>query len=206
MNHWSTPATVGDHLYGLFGQGSIGFRCVDINTGEQTWPESGPGAPATGFGYGSVVGVGTQVLALTERGTLILVDPDPTGYSELGRYRAFTNSNTKCWNSPAISGGRIYVRSTLEAVCLDVAPPQLALTATLHSGRLALTISPVLGGPIDTSRAQNIQVFRAESLSANPSDWTVLTNPATLHNGVISMEDPISITSGQRVYQSRELP
>jgi hypothetical protein len=50
---------------------------------------------------------------------LVLVDPSPAGYKELARTQAVTG---KCWNHPVVSGGRIYARSTKEAVCLEAAP------------------------------------------------------------------------------------
>jgi hypothetical protein len=59
------------------------------------------------------------LLALSDRGELVLVDPSPAGYKELARTQAVTG---KCWNHPVVSGGRIYARSTKEAVCLEAAP------------------------------------------------------------------------------------
>ena len=74
------------------------------------------------MGYGSVLFVDGNVLMLTEPGDLVLVKPDPSAYTEVDRIKAVTG---KCWNVPAISNGRIYVRSTTEAACLEVAPKAL---------------------------------------------------------------------------------
>jgi outer membrane protein assembly factor BamB len=207
MNHWSTPVIVGGHVYGLFGQGSISFRCVNATNGVETWPTSGPGAPATGFGYGSVIAVGGRVLALTERGTLVLVAPNPAAYTEVGRYRALTNTTTKCWNAPAVSNGRIYVRSTLEAVSLDVSVPPLALTAATASDDLfRLTIGTTNGAPVDAGRAARVQVLATADPGAAGTNWVQVTNRSVLTNGQIIVDDPLPAGAGRRFYQTRESP
>jgi len=205
MNHWSTPVEVKGHLYGLFGQGTIGFRCVEASTGEQTWPESGVGAPVGGFGYGSVIVVGDCLLALTERGTLVLVLPDPGAYTELGRYPALTASGTKCWNSPAVSDGRIYLRSTREAVCLDVSIAPLALSARLSGDRLGLSMRLAGGGAIGADRMARVEVLWADTLQSGGTEWMPLTNPAALVDGAITVEDGVSAGERQRFYRAREL-
>src|SRR5207245_2256682 len=100
----------------------VSFRCVDFTTGSEKWRQSGVG---TGGGVLFVTG---HVLVLTEDGQLLLVKPAPAAYTEVARYQALDGSSNsipglavRCWNVPAISNGRIYVRSTTEAVCLDVA-------------------------------------------------------------------------------------
>jgi len=124
MNHWATPVLNNGYLYGIYGQQGPGvsLRCIDFTTGATMWRQSGVG---TGGGVLFVTG---HVLVLTEDGNLLLVKPDAAAYAEVARYRALdglSNSipglEVRCWNVPAISDGRIYVRSTTEAVCLDVA-------------------------------------------------------------------------------------
>jgi hypothetical protein len=44
------------------------------------------------------------------------VEATPESYKEIARAKAV---NGKCWSTPALSDGRIYVRSTTEAACLD---------------------------------------------------------------------------------------
>ena len=206
MNHWSTPVILDGHVYGLFGQGTIRFQCVNATNGVETWPVSGAGAPATGFGYGSVIAVGGRVLALTERGTLVLVAPNAAAYTELGRYRALTNASTRCWNAPAFSNGRVYVRSTREAACVDVSLPRLALAAErLGADHLRLTIRPVAGGDLDVARAARLQLLRGEDLGAI-ANWVVLTHPGELNDGAVVFEDTLAAEVGPRFYQTREPP
>ena len=112
-NHWSTPVVKDGHLYGMFqfkefGSGPI--KCVDIATGEVKWEKDG-------FGPGQVILAGDRLLALSDTGELILIDPRPDGYKELARADVLDG---KCWSTPVLADGRIYARSTKEAVCLDV--------------------------------------------------------------------------------------
>jgi outer membrane protein assembly factor BamB len=134
-NHWATPVYRDGHLYGHYGQSTLDFKCIDLATGDEPWLP-----PHRGFGYGSVLLVDDTLLVLGDDGELALVEPDPTAYREIARHRALTG---KCWNVPAISNGRIYVRSTSEVAALDVAetppePPEFT-GITLDQGQLTLT-------------------------------------------------------------------
>jgi outer membrane protein assembly factor BamB len=112
-NHWSTPVAKNGNLYGLFQfkQYGVGpLKCVDITTGTVKWEQPG-------FGPGQVILVGNQVLVLSDAGELVLVEANPERYTEVARAQVIGG---KCWSSPSIANGRIYLRSTTEAVCLDV--------------------------------------------------------------------------------------
>jgi outer membrane protein assembly factor BamB len=113
INHWSTPVCKDGHVYGLFGfkqwqQNPL--KCIELATGKEKWSHDG-------FGQGGTILVDGNVLILAENGELVLVQGNPNAYRELARHAAVTG---KCWNSPAISMGRAYVRSTKEAACLDL--------------------------------------------------------------------------------------
>jgi outer membrane protein assembly factor BamB len=112
-NHWSTPVLKDGYLYGIFSHkqyGSAPLKCVELATGEVKWSQNG-------FGQGNVILVGDKVLALTDDGQLVVVKASPSAYEETARAKVLTG---KCWTTPALSNGRLYVRSTKEAVCLDV--------------------------------------------------------------------------------------
>jgi outer membrane protein assembly factor BamB len=113
-SHWSTPVAVGGYLYGIFGQAQFGtapLECVDLGTGEVKWSKPG-------FGPGGVNLVGGNLLVLSDAGDLVLAKAAPDAYTELDRSHVLTG---KCWNSVAISNGRVYARSTKEGVSLDMA-------------------------------------------------------------------------------------
>ena len=112
-NHWSTPICKDGHLYGMFcfKKFKTGpLKCVELATGNVVWEQPG-------FGQGNVTLVGDKLLALNDQGELVVVEATPSAYKEVGRTKAVGG---KCWSTPAISDGKIYIRSTTEGTCLDV--------------------------------------------------------------------------------------
>ena len=111
-NHWSSPVLHEGHLYGMFQfkeYGSGPVKCVEIGTGKVKWEQAG-------YGPGQVIKVGSGILALGDAGQLVLIAPTPTGYQEMARAQVLDG---KCWTTPVLSNGRVYARSTKEAVCLS---------------------------------------------------------------------------------------
>lgn len=112
-NHWSTPVLHEGHLYGMFQfkeYGSGPVKCVEVATGKVKWEKPG-------FGPGHVVLVDGHILALGDAGQLVLIKATPDQYQEVARADVLDG---KCWTTPVVSGGRVYARSTKEAVCLDL--------------------------------------------------------------------------------------
>jgi outer membrane protein assembly factor BamB len=112
-SHWSTPVIYKGCIYGIFGQAKFAtapLQCMDLATGEVKWSKPG-------FGPGGVNLVDGNLLVLSDVGDLVLVKAAPDAYTELARTHVLDG---KCWNSMAISNGRIYARSTKEGVSLDV--------------------------------------------------------------------------------------
>jgi hypothetical protein len=212
MNHWATPVHHNGLLYGMYGQSSLTLRCIDLATGAEHLQFR-----QSGFGYGSVLLVNGTLLALSESGTLVLVEPNPSAYTEIARYQALDGSSNsipgivRCWNVPAISNGRIYARSTYEAVCLDVAaatPPPLKLLSTLTGATslFQLLIGNADGLPLDTNRAANIDVFASTDLTLGLNGWIKLNNSLTLTNGHLSLDDSESSATAQRFFRVEEHP
>lgn len=109
-NHWTTPAYRDGYLYGLYKNGPA-LRCIEMATGKEVWTQGG-------FGWGgATILVDGHVLVQDDKGTIVLIEATPTGYHEVARTQPLGG---KCWTMPSFSGGRIYARSTTEAVCLDV--------------------------------------------------------------------------------------
>jgi hypothetical protein len=57
------------------------------------------------------------VLALSDDGHLVLIDTNAAAYKELARADVLDG---KCWTTPVLANGKIFARSTKEAVCLDL--------------------------------------------------------------------------------------
>ncbi len=115
QNHWSTPVYHDGHLYGLFsfkeyGEGPL--KCIELASGEEKWSRNG-------FGQGNVTLVDRHLVALSDDGQLVIAEAKPGAYRELARADIL---NGKCWSTPTYAGGRVYARSTKEAVCVDLDP------------------------------------------------------------------------------------
>jgi outer membrane protein assembly factor BamB len=201
MNHWSTPVIHQGHVYGHFGQSSLTFKCLELETGDEKWSVSG-------FGYGSVLVVGDDLLVLSATGELVLVRPNPEDYTERARIRPL---NGRCWNVPAVSNGRIYARSTLEAVCVDVAPAALPrlhlLTGPVIDGdgfRFKITTED--GSPIDSARVAGIEVQTASGFASGPGAWTLITNGIVLTNDELHIHDPGGLSLPRQYYRALDRP
>ncbi|MEM9644504.1 MAG: PQQ-binding-like beta-propeller repeat protein, partial [Planctomycetota bacterium] len=113
MNHWSTPVVHDGHLYGIYEfkkYGKAPLQCVDLATGEILWSQRN-------FGPGNCILVGDKLVVLSDAGEVVIVKAQPDEYKEIARADVLEG---KCWSTPAFSDGRIYVRSTTEAACLDL--------------------------------------------------------------------------------------
>jgi len=112
-NHWSTPVHYNGYLYGMFSfkQHNTGpLKCVELATGKEMWSQSG-------FGPGNLIVVDRHLLALSDAGDLVLVDPSPSEYKEVAHAHVVDG---KCWSTPVISNGRVYARSATQSVCLEI--------------------------------------------------------------------------------------
>lgn len=111
-NHWSTPVHYQGHLYGMFSFKEYGtgpLKCVELATGKVKWEQPN-------FGAGQVILTGDTVLALSDKGELVQVAAQPDSYKEVSRAKVVSG---KCWSTPTVADGRIFVRSTKESACFD---------------------------------------------------------------------------------------
>jgi hypothetical protein len=110
---WSTPVLKDGYLYGMisYKKFAVGpLKCVDLKTGTVKWEQPG-------FGAGNVVLAGDYLIALSDSGEVVLVKASPESYQEVARTKAIGG---KCWSTPALSNGHLYVRSTKEGACLEL--------------------------------------------------------------------------------------
>jgi outer membrane protein assembly factor BamB len=68
---------------------------------------------------GNVILVDGKLIVLTDYGEIVMVEPTPKAYTEIARAKVLEG---KCWSTPTLSQGRLYVRSTTEGACLAVSP------------------------------------------------------------------------------------
>lgn len=113
--HWSTAVVHDGYLYGCYGRGreSHGtgpLKCIDIRTGEIKWAQPG-------FGPSQVILVGDRLVATTDAGRLVIIEPSPAGYRELAGAAVIDG---KVWSTAAFSDGQLLLRSTKQGVCLEL--------------------------------------------------------------------------------------
>jgi len=204
MNHWSTPIAHHGYLYGLYGDGKYGsapLKCVEMATGLERWSVGG-------FGMGGIIQVSGKLLVLSDFGDVVMVNATPEAYQELGRWRAVTG---KCWNAPALSNGRLYVRSTKEGVCAQFAfpPPcrmQLVLPEKTSLGRWRIGAMTADGSSFDASRLGKIDVLTTSLIGLGAIQWEKADVTLSLTNGVIYLEENFIQSADQRFYLLRETP
>jgi outer membrane protein assembly factor BamB len=183
QSHWMTPVVHNGFLYGPIGSGSTSpLLCIELATGALKWSVSN-------FGRGAVLKVGEHLLGLTERGALVLMEPNPAAYTELARFQAirhFHADTNKCWNAPAVANGRVYVRSTAYAAAFDLSLPSLKLDSPLPlpPNQMQLTLRAADGSPLSTDRLARLEVRAGTNLAQPLSEWARLTNALVLTNGV----------------------
>lgn len=106
QGYMSTPVVIEDHAY-LHLQNQR-FTCINLRTGERTWT-------STPFGkYCSMVAQKDLILALDERGLLLLLRANPNAFELLDERKV---SDDEAWAHIAVSGHDVIVRD-LNAVSL----------------------------------------------------------------------------------------
>ena len=100
-----------EHLYGFDGEF---FACVSLDNGKNKWRQRG-------YGNGQVLALADQdlLLILSETGEADLIQANPAGHKELGRFQALEG---KTWNHPVIAHGMLFVRNSAEAACYQLHP------------------------------------------------------------------------------------
>jgi len=86
------------------------LTCLDPANGERRWK-------AGRHGHGQLLLVAGLLLVQTEEGELVLVEPSPEAYRELGRFPALDG---KTWNPPALAGSTLLVRNDREAAAYEL--------------------------------------------------------------------------------------
>jgi outer membrane protein assembly factor BamB len=86
------------------------LACLDPATGKQKWK-------AGRYQHGQILLAGDLLIVQTERGDVVLVQPDPLKLIELGTIPALSS---KTWNNPALAGRILLVRNDQEAACYEL--------------------------------------------------------------------------------------
>lgn len=99
QGYMSSPVVIDGHLY--LHLRNQRFACINLQSGEEQWISQPYGK------YWSIVASGTQILALDERGELLLIEASPEGLNIIDRRKI---SDSPTWAHVAVAGSNIAVR------------------------------------------------------------------------------------------------
>ena len=108
-----TPILYGGCVYGIIAGGQL--VCMDPATGKQLWAS---GAKQK-FGLGPFIVADGLIIALSETGTLNLVEADGSGFHPVARARIFEHGH-EAWGPLALAGGRLVARDLTRMACFDL--------------------------------------------------------------------------------------
>jgi len=100
------------------------FRAIEFATGKVLWSSDQPG-------HAQIVAADGKLVLFNDRGELILARALPMKYEELGRVALFPDEI--CWTAPALSDGRLYLRTQTRAACIYIGREPLEATGYIIS-------------------------------------------------------------------------
>ncbi len=106
-NHYATSILYNGFLYGF---DNSTFSCIDAAKGDLQWK-------TRDIPKGSLLGVGGRLIVLTEKGELILAQPNSDGVKVLAKAKVL---EPNCYTVPAISEGKLFVRNLEEIAVLKL--------------------------------------------------------------------------------------
>jgi len=112
-SQYATPIEAGGLLYGINGRDDVppaDLKCFDPLKRKTIWTEQH-------FGYGTLIGADGKLVILKTDGDLILAEPNPAGYVELGRTRLFSTTTRPL---PALARGMLFARDEGTLKCVDL--------------------------------------------------------------------------------------
>ncbi len=195
--HWSTPVVHDGFFYAVpapnTGQGRL--ACLEAANGINRWAQTVVGS--AGISYGSVIKAANSLIVLTEAGELVLVEPNPSAYTEIDRFQVLSRY---CWNRPVLANGRIYARNSAassEIIALDVsvaaaALPPLSIAASKgDDATLDLLVQSTTGVPLNAEHANRVELIYSGDVLAALTNWTKLDEPFTATNQALRTRVPL---------------
>jgi outer membrane protein assembly factor BamB len=119
QNHHGGVILFDGCLYGANGGNEGGsLVCLDFNTGNVLWDQRDSGDRRVP--KGSVALADGRLYYRTEKGTMLLIEPNPKQYVERGRFDQPDRSQQPAWTHPVIANGKLYLRDQDVLLCYDV--------------------------------------------------------------------------------------
>ena len=108
QGYMSSPVVIDGHIY--LHLRNQRFACINVESGEEVWITQPFGK------YWSLITNGDEILALDERGELLLIRANPEAFELVERRRI---SEQPTWAHIGLSGGNIFIRELDGLVMLD---------------------------------------------------------------------------------------
>jgi len=106
-------------LYGANGGNEGGnLVCLDFKTGAVLWDERDD--PEKRAPKGSLAMADGRLYYRTEKGPVLLIEPNAKQYLERGRFEQPERSPQPAWAHPVIANGKLYLRDQDLLLCYDV--------------------------------------------------------------------------------------
>ena len=119
QNHHGGMILLDGSLYGANGGNEGGaLVCLDFQTGNVLWDERDDTerrAPK-----GSLAFADDRLYYRTEKGTMLLIEPNSKQYVERGRFEQPDRTQKPAWAHPVIANGKLYLRDQDLLLCYDV--------------------------------------------------------------------------------------
>lgn len=107
-NQFSSSVVLGDYIYGI---DENQLRCVEFATGNVRWTDRVTGK-------GTLLIADGHIIALSERGELLIAPATPDGFQPASRAQILSG---RCWTMPVLAHGRLYARNARgDLVCVQV--------------------------------------------------------------------------------------
>jgi outer membrane protein assembly factor BamB len=119
QNHHGGMIIVDGAVYGANGGNEGGaLICLDLKTGNVLWDERDD--PDHRAPKGSLALVDGRLYYRTEKGTMLLIEPNAKQYVERGRFEQPDRSEQAAWPHPVIANGKLYLRDQDVLLCYNV--------------------------------------------------------------------------------------
>jgi len=119
QNHHGGMILLSGSLYGANGGNEGGYLvCLDFKTGNVLWDERND--PDRRAPKGSVALADGRLYYRTEKGTMLLIEPNPKEYIERGRFEQPDRSSSPAWPHPVVANGKLYLRDQDLLLCYNV--------------------------------------------------------------------------------------
>jgi outer membrane protein assembly factor BamB len=98
----------------LYGAAGTTIFCADFATGKVKWSERSVGPSSVCYADGRLYFRGHST------GTVVLVEPSPEAYKEVGRLEQPDRSKIQAWAHPVVANGGLYLSDQKTLVCYDI--------------------------------------------------------------------------------------